>query len=58
MGSLTSNLKSNYEDFVVLMDNSKSLYDILKLIQNRKDIIIEEKYTSDKEILIGVDYRL
>jgi hypothetical protein len=58
MESLTSNLKSNYEDFVVLMDNSKSLYDILKLIQNSKDIIIEEKYTSDKEILIGVDYRL
>jgi len=42
-----------------LMDNSKSLYDILKLIQNRKDITIEEKYTSDKQILIGltIDYR-
>jgi HAD superfamily hydrolase (TIGR01484 family) len=43
-----------------LMDNSKSLlYDIIKLIQNRKDITIEEKYTSDKEILIGltIDYR-
>ena len=42
-----------------LLDNSKSLYDILKLIQNRKDITIEEKYTSDKQILIGltIDYR-
>jgi HAD superfamily hydrolase (TIGR01484 family) len=42
-----------------LLDNSKLLYDILKLIQNRKDITIEEKYTSDKEILIGltIDYR-
>jgi hydroxymethylpyrimidine pyrophosphatase-like HAD family hydrolase len=42
-----------------LLDNSKLLYDILKLIHNRKDITIEEKYTSDKEILIGltINYR-
>jgi HAD superfamily hydrolase (TIGR01484 family) len=42
-----------------LLDNSKLLFDILKLNQNCKDITIEEKYTSDKEILIGltIDYR-
>ena len=41
------------------MDNSKLLYNILKLNHNPKDITIEEKYTSDKEILIGltIDYR-
>ena len=42
------------------MDNSKLLFNILKLIQNRKDITIEEKHTIDKEILIGltIDYRI
>ena len=42
-----------------LLDNSKLLYNILKLIHNRKDITIEEKYDSAKEILIGltIDYR-
>jgi hypothetical protein len=42
-----------------LLDNSKLLFNILKRIHNRKDITIEEKYTSDREILIGltIDYR-
>jgi HAD superfamily hydrolase (TIGR01484 family) len=42
-----------------LLDNSRLLYNILNLIHNRNDITIEEKYTSDKEILIGltIDYR-
>ena len=39
-----------------LLDNSKLLYDILKLIQKNKDITIEEKYTSDKGILIGLTF--
>ena len=43
------------------MDNSKLLHNIMKILQNQnyKDIMIEEKYTSDKEILIGltIDYR-
>ena len=44
----------------LLLDNSKLLFNILKLIQNRKDITIEEKHTIDKEILIGltIDYRI
>ena len=44
----------------LLLDNSKLLFNILKLIQNRKDITIEEKHTSDKGILIGltIDYRI
>jgi HAD superfamily hydrolase (TIGR01484 family) len=43
----------------LLLDNSKLLHNILKLIQNHKDITIEEKHTSDKGILIGltIDYR-
>jgi HAD superfamily hydrolase (TIGR01484 family) len=43
----------------LLSDNSRLLYNILNLIHNRKDITIEEKYTSDKGILIGltIDYR-
>jgi hypothetical protein len=44
-----------------LMDNSKLLHNIVETLQNQNytDIMIEEKYTSDKEILIGltVDYR-
>jgi HAD superfamily hydrolase (TIGR01484 family) len=42
-----------------LLDNSKLLFNILKLIQNRKDITIEQKYTCGKEFLIGltIDYR-
>jgi HAD superfamily hydrolase (TIGR01484 family) len=42
-----------------LLDNSKLIYNVLKILQNYKDIIIEEKYTSDREILIGltIDYR-
>jgi HAD superfamily hydrolase (TIGR01484 family) len=44
-----------------LMDNSRLLHNILKLLQNQnyQDIMIEEKYTSDREILIGltIDYR-
>ena len=43
------------------MDNSKLLHDIVEILQNHnyKDIMIEEKYTSNKEILIGltIDYR-
>ena len=43
------------------MDNSKLLHNIIKILQNQnyQDIMIEEKYTSDKEILIGltIDYR-
>ena len=42
------------------MDNSKLLHRILETLQNQNymDIIIEEKYTSNKEILIGltIDY--
>ena len=35
------------------------LHSVVKILQNRKDIMIEEKYDSAKEILIGltVDYR-
>ena len=44
-----------------LKQNSKLLHNIVETLQNQKykDIIIEEKYTSDREILIGltVDYR-
>jgi HAD superfamily hydrolase (TIGR01484 family) len=44
-----------------LMDNSKLLHNIVEILQsqNYTDIIIEEKYTSNKEILIGltIDYR-
>jgi HAD superfamily hydrolase (TIGR01484 family) len=44
-----------------LMDNSKLLHSIVKILrnQNHENIMIEEKYDSDKEILIGltVDYR-
>ena len=44
-----------------LMDNSRLLHNILKLLQNQnyQDMVIEEKYTYDREILIGltIDYR-
>ena len=44
-----------------LMDNSKLLHNVIKILQNQnyQDIMIEEKYTSDREILIGltIDYR-
>ena len=44
-----------------LMDNSKLLHNVMKILQNQncQDIMIEEKYTSDREILIGltIDYR-
>jgi HAD superfamily hydrolase (TIGR01484 family) len=42
-----------------LRDNSEMLHDIMKILQNDKSIMIEEKYDSDKEILIGltIDYR-
>jgi HAD superfamily hydrolase (TIGR01484 family) len=44
-----------------LMDNSKLLYNVVKILQthNYENIIIEEKYTSNREILIGltIDYR-
>jgi HAD superfamily hydrolase (TIGR01484 family) len=42
-----------------LTDNSKVLHSVTKILQNYKDIMIEEKYTSNKEILIGLtlDYR-
>lgn len=43
-----------------LMDNSKLLHNIVEILQthNYKDIMIEEKYTSNREILIGltIDY--
>jgi hypothetical protein len=43
------------------MDNSKLLHNIVEILQNHnyKDIMIKEKYTSNKEILIGltIDYR-
>jgi hydroxymethylpyrimidine pyrophosphatase-like HAD family hydrolase len=43
------------------MDNSNLLHNIMEILQNQKyqDIMIEEKYTSDREILIGLtfDYR-
>jgi HAD superfamily hydrolase (TIGR01484 family) len=48
-------------DRLSLKHNSKSLHNIVETLQNHKsmDILIEEKYTSDKEILIGltIDYR-
>jgi hypothetical protein len=51
---LTTNKRS-------LKQNSKLLHNIVETLQNHKykDIMIEEKYTSDREILIGltVDYR-
>jgi hydroxymethylpyrimidine pyrophosphatase-like HAD family hydrolase len=44
-----------------LMDNSRLLHNIVENLQNQnyQDIMIEEKYTSDREILIGltIDYR-
>jgi HAD superfamily hydrolase (TIGR01484 family) len=44
-----------------LKRNSKLLHNILKTLKNHNnlDILVEEKYTSDKEILIGltIDYR-
>jgi trehalose-6-phosphatase len=44
-----------------LMDNSKLLNNVVEILQNHnyKDITIEKKYTSNKEILIGltIDYR-
>ena len=44
-----------------IMDNSKLLHKILETLQNQnyRDIMIEEKYTSNKEMLIGltIDYR-
>jgi hydroxymethylpyrimidine pyrophosphatase-like HAD family hydrolase len=44
-----------------LRDNSKLLHNIAEILQthNYKDILIEEKYTSNREILIGltIDYR-
>jgi hypothetical protein len=44
-----------------LKHNSKLLHNTVKTLQNQNymDIMIEEKYTSDKEILIGltIDYR-
>ena len=42
-----------------LMDNSKLLHSVVKILQNHKDIMMEEKYDSAKEILIGltIDYR-
>jgi HAD superfamily hydrolase (TIGR01484 family) len=49
---LTANRRS-------LKDNSKMLHNVVKILQNQNDIMIEEKYDSAKEILIGltVDYR-
>ena len=44
-----------------LMENSRLLHNIVENLQNQnyQDIMIEEKYTSDREILIGltIDYR-
>jgi HAD superfamily hydrolase (TIGR01484 family) len=43
-----------------LLDSSKCLDNIVKTLQDyRRDITVEQKYTSDKEILIGltIDYR-
>jgi hydroxymethylpyrimidine pyrophosphatase-like HAD family hydrolase len=45
----------------LLVDNSKLLHNVLKILRthNYEDIMIEEKYDSAKEILIGltIDYR-
>lgn len=46
----------------LLMDNSKLLHEIIEILQTHnyyEDIIIEKKYTSNREILIGltIDYR-
>jgi HAD superfamily hydrolase (TIGR01484 family) len=42
-----------------LKDNSKMLHRLVKILRNHNDIMIEEKYDSTKEILIGltIDYR-
>ena len=42
-----------------LKDNSKMLHSLVKILQNYNDIIVEKKYDSTKEILIGlsIDYR-
>lgn len=42
-----------------LKDNSNLLHSIMETVQNYNEIRIEKKYTSDKEILIGltIDYR-
>jgi hypothetical protein len=37
-----------------LMDDSKLLHSIVRILQNNKDIMIEEKYDSAKKILIGL----
>lgn len=52
----TRHLITNYQS---LMDNSRLLHKIMKIAQNHKEIMVEEKYTSDNEILIGLtfDYR-
>ena len=41
------------------MDNSKSLRNVMNILESYKDMTIEEKYNSNKEILIGltIDYR-
>ncbi|MFZ0343955.1 MAG: HAD-IIB family hydrolase [Nitrososphaeraceae archaeon] len=43
----------------LLTDNSRLLRNVREILKNQKDITLEEKYTSDKEILIGltIDYR-
>jgi HAD superfamily hydrolase (TIGR01484 family) len=55
-----------YQDLIAssysLMDNSKLLHNVVEILQIHnyyKDIIIEKKYTSNREILIGltIDYR-
>ena len=42
-----------------LEENSKMLHSLVKILRNHNDIMIEEKYDSTKEILIGltIDYR-
>jgi HAD superfamily hydrolase (TIGR01484 family) len=42
-----------------LTDNSQVLYSVTKILQNYRGITIEEKHTSNKELLIGltIDYR-
>jgi HAD superfamily hydrolase (TIGR01484 family) len=37
-----------------LCDNSRVLYNLTKILQSYKGVMIEEKHTSDKEILIGL----
>ena len=52
----TRHLITNYQS---LKDNSRLLHKIMKIVQNHKEIMIEEKYTFNDGLLVGLtfDYR-